>query len=94
MKVIRLEATGWRSSEDFYSELLPQLGAPAWHGRNLNALEDSLSGGINKVEPPFRVELHGAQGLPPQLRQFVSEVTAVFDDVRNDTQADIAFEII
>jgi len=94
MKVIRLDATGWRSSEDFYSELLPQLGAPAWHGRNLNALEDSLYGGINEVVPPFKVELRGAQGLQPQLRQFVSEVTAVFDNVRRDTQADIVFEII
>jgi RNAse (barnase) inhibitor barstar len=94
MKVIRLDASGWRSTEDFYSELLPQLGAPGWHGRNLDALEDSLYGGINQVEPPFKVELQGAQGLSPELRQFVSDVTAVFNDVRNDTQAEIAFEII
>ena len=57
--VIRLDSSGWRTPADFYSALLPQLGAPSWHGRNLDALFDSLSGGINRVEPPIRIELRG-----------------------------------
>jgi hypothetical protein len=52
MKVITLDALGWQSPRDFYAALLPELEAPAWHGRNLDALNDSLnSGGINGVEP-------------------------------------------
>lgn len=55
MKVITLDAVAWASPDDFYSALLPQLGAPVWHGRNLNALDDSLGGGsINALEPPLK----------------------------------------
>jgi RNAse (barnase) inhibitor barstar len=92
MKVIRLEASGWRSPDDFYSALLPQLGAPAWHGRNLDALEESLRyADINKVEPPFRVVVEGA---PRELADFLSRVASVFNDVTTETQAGIAFEVI
>ena len=90
MKVVRLNASGWETAEDFYSALLPQLGAPAWHGRNLDALNDSLYGGINKVGPPFRVQIEGAENLRPEMSQFLSKIAAVFDDVRTET---LAFEI-
>ena len=41
------------NEEDFYNSILPQLDAPEWHGRNLDALSDSLvGGGINGIEPP------------------------------------------
>jgi RNAse (barnase) inhibitor barstar len=94
MKVVRLDASNWRSPQDFYSALLPHLGAPAWHGRNLDALEDSLYGAINKIDPPFKIEVEGTERLSPEMGQFLSKVIAVFNDVRNETQAEITFEII
>jgi RNAse (barnase) inhibitor barstar len=94
MKVITLDASAWRSPEDFYSALLPQLGAPAWHGRNLDALDDSLGGGeINVLEPPFRVEVEGADKMPEPMRHFLSEVGRVFADVRAETHKDIEFRL-
>jgi RNAse (barnase) inhibitor barstar len=72
MKVIRLDASDWRTPDDFYSSLLPELGAPAWHGRNLDALWDSIGeGDVNQVQPPFVVELSGSENLPPELKGFV-----------------------
>jgi RNAse (barnase) inhibitor barstar len=94
MKVISLHASGWRSPGDFYSALLPELGAPAWHGRNLNALQDSLYGGINSVEPPLRVEVEGAESLPPDLRDFLSQVSSVFAEVASEAQVDIEFRVV
>lgn len=42
------------SLDDFYDMVLPQCGAPAWHGRNLHALSDSwVTGGIDGEGPPF-----------------------------------------
>jgi RNAse (barnase) inhibitor barstar len=79
MKVIALDASEWHSPEDFYSALLPQLGAPEWHGHNLDALDDSLGvGGINSLEPPFKVEVAGAQQLPEPMRHFLTKVERVF----------------
>lgn len=92
MNVIRLDGSGWRSPDDFYSALFPQLGAPAWHGRNLDALEESLGDGdINQVGPPFQVVVENAPG---DMSDFLYEVAAVFNDVRAATQAEIVFETI
>jgi hypothetical protein len=37
MHIIDLEATGWKTPDDFYDALLPELGAPDWHGHTPNA---------------------------------------------------------
>jgi RNAse (barnase) inhibitor barstar len=92
MKVIRLNGSAWRSQNDFYSALLPELGAPAWHGRNLDALEESLrDGDINAVEPPFRVVVAGA---PSDMHEFLLKVAAVFNDAQTATHAEVVFETI
>jgi len=38
----------------FYDSVLPQTGAPEWHGRNLNAIADAwVTGDICSLGPPF-----------------------------------------
>ena len=94
MKVIRLDASAWRSEEDLYSALLPQLGAPAWHGHSLDALNDSIGGGdINAVEPPFRVEVDGADQLPEAMRDLLSGVARLFAEVRAETRKDVELQL-
>jgi RNAse (barnase) inhibitor barstar len=90
MRIIKLDASRWRSPADFYAALLPELGAPDWHGRNLDALYDSLSGDINQVEPPFRVEIAAAAGLPADMAAFLAKVAAAFDDARRDFGIDVS----
>ena len=48
---IVLDAEGWTTKEDFYSSYCNATNAPAWFGRNLDALADSLRGGICKITP-------------------------------------------
>lgn len=93
MELILLDASGWQSPDDFYSALLPKLGAPDWHGRNLDALYDSLSGGINRLNPPFAVEIDGAATLPDDLKAFLAKVTAVFEDARAQLGADVILNL-
>ena len=90
IKVIRPDGSGWRTPADFYSALLPALGAPTWHGRNLDALYDSLSGDINQMEPPFRVELAGTVDLSADMAAFLAQVVAAFDDVRREFGAEVS----
>ena len=80
---------------DFYDALLPQIGAPDWHGRNLNAVDDSLVyGGINSKEPPFRFRIINASDLPSPVRGevkgFVDMVTRARD--LQDAQLDVEVE--
>ncbi|WP_436216152.1 barstar family protein [Bradyrhizobium sp. LjRoot220] len=42
MQIIELNAENWRTWRDLYDALLTALGAPEGHGRNLNALIDSM----------------------------------------------------
>ena len=93
MKLISLNASTWQTADDFFSALLPQLGAPNWHGYNLNALDDSLYGGMNEVEPPFRVVVTGTADLKPALKAFLRQVTEVFADARRQHGADVELEL-
>src|SRR5713101_2430980 len=70
LRIIELDATRWRAALDLYDDLLPALGSPEWHGRNLNALIDSMIwGGINAVEPPYVVVVLNAANLPKDARE-------------------------
>ncbi|HET9362282.1 MAG TPA: barstar family protein [Vicinamibacterales bacterium] len=62
MTELELDARGWQSAEDVWNGVLKALGAPAWHGHNLDALNDSITGGdLNTVNAPFRVRLSGLE---------------------------------
>ena len=79
MTLIELDASGWSRKERFYAALLPALRAPAWHGHNLDALNDSrFAGGINEVEPPLHVRVMDAEALSEELRVFLAQVEALF----------------
>ena len=93
MKVIRLDASTWRTADDFYAALLRELGAPSWHGRNLDALHDSLLGGINEVQPPFAVELERTAEVSADMADFLASVVAVFEDARRDFGADVSVRL-
>ncbi len=68
MRIIELDATQWKSIPDFYNALLAAIGAPAWHGKNPNALVDSMIwGGINAVEPPYAIKITGSAALPKDV---------------------------
>ena len=54
MKELVLDASEWKRNEDVYDSFFRAVGAPDWHGRNFNALRDSIcTGSINAVEVPY-----------------------------------------
>jgi RNAse (barnase) inhibitor barstar len=68
--IIELNAFRWVAAQDFYAALLCALGAPDWHGQNVNALVDSMiSGGINAVEQPFRIIVRGLDGAKREAKE-------------------------
>jgi RNAse (barnase) inhibitor barstar len=93
MKIIQLDASGWRSPMDFYSALLPELGAPSWHGDTLDALRDSLSGDINQLEPPFAVEVEHSAVVSADMAEFLARVVAIFQDARSEFGVDVSIAL-
>jgi hypothetical protein len=78
VRQIVLDAGGWQGVAEGWAAVLAALEAPVWHGRNLDALADSLSGGINGVEPPFTLHLTGTAALPPEVAAWLDRVAVVF----------------
>src|SRR5574337_372345 len=99
MRVIELDATNWPTTGDFYDALLAAIGAPEYHGRNLNALVDSMVwGGINAVEPPYVVRISGTAKLPKETcdeiemaKRVLAEARAEFRALRG-SDAEVAIE--
>lgn len=64
MRIITLDASRWTTAKDFYNAVLLAIGAPEWHGRNINAVVDSMIwGGINALEPPYTIRISGTASL-------------------------------
>jgi RNAse (barnase) inhibitor barstar len=56
MRELVLNGADWATKDDVYNTFFHAVGAPEWHGRNLDALADSIAGGqINQVEVPYRL---------------------------------------
>ena len=88
MRVIELDAGNWRTPSDFYDALLAALGSPKWHGRNVNALADSMVyGGINSIAPPYTVQISNADHLPTAVREAIITTAAVIEAVCADRRA-------
>lgn len=85
---------------DFYDALLSALGAPAWHGRSIDALIDSMIwGGINLVEPPYLIRVRGSSRLPSDVqdhielaKDFLLKARAEFHALRG-CDVEVDFEI-
>jgi len=84
MKELILNGVGWATGDDVYDAFFRAVGAPEWHGRNLDALADSIRGGsINQVEVPYRLVIKGydrvgvdAKPMADSFINLVRELTA------------------
>jgi RNAse (barnase) inhibitor barstar len=93
MRVIKLDATDWKSKDDFYEAILAALEAPSWHGRNADALIDSMWGGsINGIEPPYKIWITGTRAIPPEVKQ---RIDWMIDGINahQGREAEILFQI-
>ena len=94
MKKIPIDIAGCRNEGDFYDLLLSGLKAPGWHGRNLDALWDSITSDINGVSPPFLVEVTGHRQASEEVALLVSRVQSVFEEAREGRRVDVGFRLV
>jgi RNAse (barnase) inhibitor barstar len=77
----QFDASQWKSTDDVYLALFEKIGAPVWHGRNFDALNDSVvTGGINAVEVPYKLVIRGVQKSSVEIRDFVLAFAAFISD--------------
>ena len=69
MKERTLDRAGW-STKDDYNAFFRAVGASEWHGRNSNALNDSIANGsINEVEVPDTLGVHKLRPDEPRREE-------------------------
>lgn len=83
METIALNASRWKNASDFYDAYLAALGAPEWHGRNLDASWDSLTGGdINQRHSPFTIQIRKTAQMGDGARELVKGFKALIAEAR------------
>jgi RNAse (barnase) inhibitor barstar len=83
MKEITLNGADWKTKDDFYNAFFAAVGAPSWHGRNFNALSDSITTGqINEVELPYFIRVSGLDKMPSEVKQLVEDFCSLIKEFR------------
>jgi RNAse (barnase) inhibitor barstar len=83
MPKVLLDGRSWVSRDDFYEALLTALGAPSWHGRNLDALEETLrSGSTNALNPPLEIAISGMESMSGEARTTVHRFNELVNHLR------------
>ena len=91
MKEIVLDASNWKSKDDVYDSFFHAVGAPEWHGRNMDALRDSIAAGqVNKIEVPYRLVVKKTAGIGSAAKTALEEFVKL---VRELTAEDCPIEI-
>lgn len=74
MRELILNGADWRTRDDVYDSFFQAVGAPDWHGRNFNALRDSIAtGSINAVEVPYRLVIKNYDKIAPSAKQMADD---------------------
>ncbi len=80
-----MNAVAWTSRDDMYSSFFEAVGAPPWHGKNLDALWDSFRGGqINKIEVPYRLVFKNYGALSASLKNDAERFIGVIREAAED----------
>jgi RNAse (barnase) inhibitor barstar len=94
MNNLVLDASSWKTSNDFYEAFFRAVEAPEWHGRNFNALRDSIStGGINKIQVPYRIVIQKFNPENDAVREFLTDLKdLIFEMAASGCPVDIQIE--
>ena len=82
MRELVLNGASWKNKDDVYDSFFAAVGAPSWHGRNFNALNDSIATGqINKIEVPYRLLIRSYNQIGPEAQKFVEDFIDLIQEI-------------
>ncbi|HRX84284.1 MAG TPA: barstar family protein, partial [Phycisphaerae bacterium] len=82
MNDLLISGTSWRNPDNVWDDLLEALGAPDWHGRNLDALSDSVcTGSVNAIQPPLRVLIRDVANIPGSTAFLLYRMQTLFEEL-------------
>jgi hypothetical protein len=78
----------------FTTHFFHAVGAPSWHGRNFDALNDSIgAGAINQIEVPYCLVIHNYDLIQEGARKMTAEFIALIRELKaRGCEVDIRIE--
>jgi RNAse (barnase) inhibitor barstar len=82
MRELVLDGANWNTKDDVYDAFFQAVGAPEWHGRNFDALIDSIeTGSINTVEVPYRLVIKNYDLVGIGARQMTNDLVDLIREI-------------
>lgn len=82
MKELILDGAHWKTPDDVFDSFFKAVGAPSWHGRNFNALNDSIAGGqINEVEVPYRLVIQNYDSIDAEALKMANDFIGLIREI-------------
>jgi hypothetical protein len=82
---LTLNAGAWQSANDFYSAFFLAVGAPEWHGRNFDALIDSIqTGRINQIEVPYKILIQSPSNDNEGVKTILRDLAELVLDMQSN----------
>jgi len=83
MHTLELDASSWRTAQDFRSALKAAIGAPDWHGEIAAAFLDSIfGGGMNALKPPYVIKVVNTAHLAAELKELIRDFSSAIEETR------------
>ena len=84
VRELLLDARRWKTNDDLYESFFKAVGAPPWHGKNFDALKDSIvTGDINKIEVPYRLVIENFGSMANSVRPFAKQFVELIERFEN-----------
>jgi hypothetical protein len=101
MRIVKLDAIGWKTSLDFLTALKVALNAPEWCGSSPDAINELMVWGLDGevLAPPYIVEIANAAKAPVEVRDYITLIADCVQDAReefnrrNIEDIDVGFDI-
>jgi len=78
-----LDGRNRNTSDDVYDSFFKAVRAPEWHGRNFNALIDSIeTGSINEIGVPYRLIITHNGTVGEGARKMVSDFVDLIHEMK------------
>lgn len=85
MPTLFLDGARWKTADDCYDAFFEAVGAPSWHGRNFNALRDSIAvGDINAVSLPYDIVVLGTSRMSEPALAMVKLFRELIEELRSE----------
>jgi RNAse (barnase) inhibitor barstar len=82
MMELTMDGATWNSKDDIYDAFFKVVGAPSWHGRNFDALNDSIANGqINKVEVPYSLVILNFDLIGADAKKMASDFVDLIREI-------------